>query len=110
MPMPRFQFTDEQLQLARELRAAGMGWGSIGRRLGCGEDTIHERIDPGFRERPRGQRNSGPRTFIPVERRPPKPEVMRALASVPRDTRSRVARWMGDPLPGRSALDQRGLR
>lgn len=39
-------------------------------------------------------------------KRAEKAELAAAIASVPLDARSLTARLMGDPLPGRSALDQ----
>jgi len=48
------------------------------------------------------------RKYVPlVERGPIKADRERMLASIPDDTRTLTGRIMGDPLPGRSALDMR---
>lgn len=95
----------DQVQRARELRAEGLSWSNIGARLGLHEDTMRRRIDPGFKERRTGPRV---RAFIRAggERHVTQAEAETALARVPTDTRSMSARVMGDPLPGRSALDK----
>lgn len=45
---PKHLFTPDQLDLARQMRAAKKGWASIGRELQCHERTIRAAIDPSF--------------------------------------------------------------
>lgn len=102
--------SQEALSRASAMRRNGESWGSIARALGIGEERIRRIIEPGFAER----RNAGiiearytrgvrgePRVKLTPN------EVRAALNGIPEDTRSRSARFFGDPLPGRSALDRR---
>lgn len=107
----------EQIELVRQLRAAGMGWVRIGKAVGLGEHRIRRIVDPEYRarrnklaerRRPRPRKNEvgGPLSAGVVGR--PSAEKLRAIAlALPSDTRGLTARLMGDPLPGRSALEQR---
>jgi hypothetical protein len=90
---------------ALEMRKQGRSWRAIAAGLGVGEDWLRRRADPGYRTRANAlwkARNRGPH-FVPaldgLGSEPPQ--------RVPLDTRTRFARAMGDPVPGRSALDQR---
>ena len=104
---PHRYFTEDEIRRAKELRAAGLGWSSVGARLGCSDETIRSRIDPGFK-RVRADKYRGPKSGLRnVERRFLPGEEDRVIAAVPIDTRSRLARWFGDPPAGRSALDQK---
>ena len=49
------------------------------------------------------------RQINPVHKRVPPAVAAKQLASIPADRRNLTARLLGDPLPGRSALD-RGQR
>lgn len=55
MPATR-AFTESELQIARDMRAARKGWGTIGRELGCSETTIRAAVDPDFDNAGRLQR------------------------------------------------------
>jgi hypothetical protein len=107
---------DEQLDLAAKMREAGVSWEAISQVVGLSPEFIRRRIDPGFT----AHRNEGIRraraarrgelsaAVFHVERYHIKPEdARRALSTVPPDTRSYQQKFMGDPLPGRSALDKR---
>jgi len=103
---------DDALIRARKMREDGMTWGRIAARLGVSDDWLRRRLDPGYGER----RNNMARAwrghithFIPVldRKRLAADEIKRLMASLPTDTRGLTARAMGDPLPGRSALDMR---
>lgn len=110
MSRPRFDIAADVLARARQLRAVGTSWANIGAGLGYHENTIRERLDPDFAAA-RRLRYSGPPVFIHgSEPRLSPAEIARALATVPLDTRSIQARFLGDPLPGRSALDRRRSR
>jgi hypothetical protein len=105
----KYLSADEEARLlekAKRLRADGLPWAEISRRMLINPDWIRRRIDPEYRdnanralrERMHGQRC--PRSYSN-----PDP---RLCQKVPKDTRDNTARICGDPLPGRSALDQRG--
>jgi hypothetical protein len=99
---PRRVFTPEQLERAREMMSDGCSWARIGARLGCDDETIRARIDPDYKAM-RSSRYTGPLSGL---RAGSDRHLNAALARVPADSRSRQAKFMGDPLPGRSALDQ----
>lgn len=106
---------------ARRLRSEGMTWVALSRRFGCARDTVKRALDPTFRqhraegikaakenrkqgvEMPRGR----PANFVISEGTAVARDAARLMALVPKDTRPLTARLFGDPLPGRSALDQR---
>jgi hypothetical protein len=101
---PRLYIDPEVIGRARELRAAGTAWAEIGERLGYSENTLRTRIDPDYAW---PNKATGSFHFIREgETRVSKADAARALGAVPVDTRTRVARFMGDPIPGRSALDR----
>jgi hypothetical protein len=97
---------DEVLQRGRDLRAAGASWNAVGRGTGYPPETIRLRLDEEFAERQRA-RSGGGRSYIRKTYFVTKAQIAEMKAAIPRDTRSLQAKWMGDPLPGRSALDQR---
>jgi hypothetical protein len=107
--MAKHKFDDMDLYRARRLRAMGTSWDDLGRRFGCDPETIRRQIDPEYRKvrsdryRPEGS----PYHVLNRDGRVSGAEAARALARVPIDSRTRVARWLGDPLPGRSALDRK---
>jgi hypothetical protein len=104
---PRFNLSPEVIRRARELRTAGTAWAEIGARLGYSENTIRTRIDPDF-----NWPNKATGSFLYIregETRVSKADAERALRAIPIDTRTRVARFMGDPIPGRSALDRKSM-
>jgi len=95
-----------EIARARMLRAAGTSWAEIGARLGYHGNTIRRRLDPGFVVA-RHVVHAELVDSIETEPRITPEEAARALATVPVDTRTIQARFLGDPLPGRSALDKR---
>ena len=106
----RFDIAADVLAGARKLRAAGTSWASIGAHLGYHEHTIRKRLDPDFAEARRVRYASPAPCMQTMEPRLTPAEAERALATVPPDTRTLQARFLGDPLPGRSALDRRHRR
>lgn len=105
---------DEALALATRMREAQVGWSIIARVTGHGVDEIRRRLDPEYVAQQRVRDRQKYRelyTAGPIVREQPyrinKMDALRALANVPRDTRSLTGRAFGDPLPGRSALDKR---
>lgn len=110
-PEPRAKKTTRKhipesvLDLARKIVADGKGWNAAGRATGFSEGTIRSRLDPEYEK----HRRAGIRAAR--QRRLTREEAEGAVMfRVPTDTRSRMARFFGDPPPGRSALDQRGHR
>lgn len=102
---------------ARRLRSLGMSWLAIGRELGVSDEVARRAADPEYAERRREanklrkQRMRAPRKNRVIEYRPPGEDAERvlrdALWRVMADTRTPFQRALGDPPPGRSALDQR---
>lgn len=104
-------FTSQVLKRALELKEQGMTWSRISARLGVSDEGLKRRLVPGFAtrrqalirqaryDRALGKSSDGARHI-------PEAEVLAVLRTVPSDTRRPIARLMGDPLPGRSALDR----
>lgn len=125
VPRPRKQFTQEQLETARQLRADSVPWTRIAILFGCSADCIHAAIDEEYREirnsqargakRVRQRRNNAKKaeetkSVFPhyVEcRSQPSPDALAERARAFSRQRSLTAEFCGDPLPGRSALDKR---
>lgn len=101
-----------------ELRKNNMTWNAIAAKLGASLETVHRAIDPTYGSVRRGSANAtrksrrkaspNARSAHIAEAKPSAEDAARALAAIPPDTRDFTARLFGDPLPGRSALDQRG--
>lgn len=104
----RKEISDEILERARIMRAAGRSWNAIGRECGFDGDVIRWRIDPDFVARHKAM-HGGPVSMI-VHQRFSHADIEVILRKVPPDTRSMQARFFGDPLPGRSALDKRNAQ
>ena len=107
--------TPELEAKARALRSQGMSWRDIGKAIGVNPTSVHEWCDDEYRDYKRGRRQELKRTDKPEAIRRPyqgktwkefRPDD-RHLPKVPPDTRDLTARMLGDPLPGRSALDKR---
>jgi hypothetical protein len=109
MSRPRVTIGAHDVARARELRAAGLSWASIGERLGYHERTIRERLDSDFAAAQRLRYTDAAAFIWMDEQRITPEEAARAIATVPVDTRGVQARFLGDPLPGRSALDRKRL-
>lgn len=106
--------------IARRLFAEGKRWADIKRVTGLSYDTLKRKLVPEYAERRaervrrRRMRKRGESVPALVESRvhpsgpkgPSREDIAKALATIPPDDRSLTARIMGDPLPGRSALDR----
>jgi hypothetical protein len=122
------QLTPNLIEQARALRADGIGWRHVAHRLGVSEYVLRCAIEPDYRQYKLDlnvrQRNAAKQPRIqrprPVDRPPPRyvrhaPKAPPADVLAQRDLalelrlkpRSVTAQLLGDPLPGRSALDQR---
>lgn len=73
-----------------------MSWPQLCRHFNVGEDWLKRRLVEGYVSRA-NQRYRAQMGYAKPVKNPPPP-----------DTRDFTARFCGDPLPGRSALDQRG--
>lgn len=113
--------TEEQKRIATLLRREGMSWNAVAKSVGAATETVRRWLDPEFRRqriafdreryRERQAKQQRERRSDFWHRSEPKPltepECAARLREIPRDTRDVTARLCGDPLPGRSALDQR---
>lgn len=103
---------------ATRLRQEGLSWGAIGLALGVTGDTAHRAVDPEYSERRKALNNEARRSrrhaessrlLVGIHRVETDADVARdaarLIAQIPPDTRDLTARLLGDPLPGRSALD-----
>lgn len=106
---------DRAFGCARVLRAKGWAWRKIARQLGISVERLRTAIEPGFGKRryQRQKRLAMPgHAHVRPGRRPTKPkaaDVAARLAEIPDDERGLTQRLLGDPLPGRSALDRRAM-
>lgn len=107
---------DHQIEQARMMRERGESWRFIGRTFGVSEMTVMTKVDPVAAEKRRQYQanwraahgiNSRGRA---TDRRLEVFEPRQHWSTVPSDTRNLTAMIMGDPLPGRSALDRRSVR
>jgi hypothetical protein len=106
-----------ELERARSMRAEGLTWEEIGRRLEYDCRSIRRRLDPEWAERTRKRDRNYTRHYLSKQERvetqheqgprhtPQEIAALRRL--IPPDTRDLTARTFNDPLPGRSALDQK---
>lgn len=107
--------TEDQIALGQRMLASGSTWKEVVRTTGCSIHHVKKALDPEYQERRREKdrrryrqihaqktAEAGHRAATAI----PPSEARRALASIPRDTRNLTARVLGDPLPGRSALEQ----
>jgi hypothetical protein len=106
MPRPSY-ITEADKERMRELRNAGMTYAQIGQILSTTRASVYYWLNPNSQQRKREYnkaRSAAVRTKVKATRRVPKPSSEQLP---PPDTRALVARIMGDPLPGRSALDMK---
>jgi hypothetical protein len=108
--MPRHYFSEGDITRARMMRESGQSWTALARYFNCSEETIRRYMDDEYRKK-RADRYRPDHLRFSIYGNPSRmtsAEARRVISTVPADTRSRMAKWMGDPLPGRSALDARG--
>ena len=94
---------------AKELREAGYLFTEIGERLGFNDTTIIAWLSPERARKREEDRRRRDYTYVHnvVERKPSEADYMARLAEIPPDTRNLSQRLMGEPVPGRSALDRK---
>ena len=97
--------TQETLDLARGLKAEGYTWGDVAEMVGVSMSGLQQRLGPvcavDSKRRRRDRKFDLQRRFVPAA---VLAERAQRLAVEP--TINQLL--LGDPLPGRSALDQRG--
>lgn len=99
------------LQAASELRAKGHSWRITSKRLDIGEQWLKRRLIPGFADK--SNLKSHEKLYRNGESHRVAGRWRRELESHqqaqprPADTRNFTQQFMGDPLPGRSALDRK---
>lgn len=91
-------------------------WRRLARELEISEDALRRAVEPGYAERrntmARERRNGEVRlvqrqNHVVETALALRQEGARRIAEIPPDTRNLTARLLGDPLPGRSALDRK---
>lgn len=100
------KLTQEETQEARQMARSGVGFDVIAQRFGCHAQTVRRAVDPEYGERRRETVRQN-RLSHGYAARATEADWRSRLAEVPRDTRDLTAHLLGDPLPGRSALDRR---
>lgn len=113
----RRTFTAAEIEQAKELRSRNTPWRHLGAMFNCGDEAIRRAIEPGYREM-RALQNRQARHRI--GRRSKNPRLVQPRFEIPeavltdRDRRNAIPRSLtavlcGDPAPGQSALDRRGV-
>lgn len=110
--MAKKTFTPEQRDEMLRLRGDGMSWNKIGRHFGCDDDVVHRVCDPAWRRR-RNDRAVERRAYCCILRHPVRHAECAPICDPRRDDVPRPVTigqmLLGDPLPGRSALDRRTM-
>lgn len=96
------------------MRLDGFSWAAIGRKLGVRQELAKRAVDAEYdakiRERQKNYHRERRQTFkVGKKNHFVRHEVIdpSVLNTIPPDTRTFTARALGDPLPGRSALDRK---
>lgn len=106
---------DINMDEVRGLLAQGLTIKQIAKHMGHTFTTIKMRLDPYYAAMRKQRINElrsiarygRGRSHVTTTRRAASDDVDERLQEIPHDTRTKTARLCGDPLPGRSALDQR---
>ena len=113
MASRRTPLTDDELSRATEMRANGIAIFAIAAALGVPDDRVRKTLNPEYAARVRAEKarqhyRNRSRIDAGIETidREARKDAARLRQQIPPDTRSLTARIAGDPLPGRSALDQ----
>lgn len=109
--------TPAQVMQAKRWVAQGRNYAWMSKTFGCAPHTIRRAIDPEWAERRREQINQARRTRA-LEKAPstiavrPRPQISQDVEAELERLRSLILTpnqsVLGDPLPGRSALDRMG--
>lgn len=105
--------TDQKIENIRRLKENGASLRALCAEFKMSDFEMRSIINPAWREMRRAQvraarqrRGQGGISRHPEQGRVSRDEFLQRSATIPRDTRDLTARLFGDPLPGRSALDQ----
>lgn len=99
------------LEKAKALRAEGLSWDAIGKKLDLYPSSLRERLCPEYKARKKEERRQrwerekhkiASTRYVRPKNEPPVPKIPRI-----QDTRDLTGVMCGDPLPERSALAQR---
>jgi len=111
--------TPKEIAEAKKLVESGMFQKDVAKKFGVSKSVICRAVNPkakatfeAYRRKQRPAKNSGKRTNSSIHFEQPmkaetKQYALLLLQQIPPDTRNFTALMMGDPLPGRSALDRR---
>ena len=109
--MSKRLLTDEQIVQARKHLDDGWTYARVAEKFGCHHMTIRRMVDDNYADRKEERAKQIVHEPLQAGRvadfRSVKAAAIERLADVPKDTRNLTARLLGDPLPGRSAWDQR---
>ncbi len=114
--MSAIRLTPEQKAKARELRALGWSYLRISSVIGCAPESLRRHCDPTAAARirdsradetPEPKRKAG-RQFVRNIYAAARADFEARIAEIPPDTRDLTGRLMGDPIPGRRAIDKVG--
>lgn len=106
----------DDIDLAKRMKAAGATWKRLGEHFGCNPETVKRAVDPEYAARRReqvnacrrGKRGEGTQAVSNIKRTPEDrvstEDFHRRLAEIPEDRRDITGRLLGDPLFERSAL------
>lgn len=108
--MSAIRLTQEQKDKARVLRAKGWSYLRIADVVGCAPESLRRHCDPTAAERIRDSRENQKlgRTFNRADMVVMREEFLARISEIPPDTRDLTGRLMGDPIPGRRAIDRMG--
>lgn len=112
--------SDEQVEAARVLRAAGHPWSAIAKTLGVSWDRARSALDPVYAKRLKLRRADRSQRLYSDAGRPHRnqdegsgprlsgADVDQMRRRLPPDTRSPMAVLLGDPRPGRELMEVNG--
>ena len=106
---------EQRAEVMRLYRDEKVSVPKLAARFRVSDPTIRRVVDPKYRDYDRTVQNrkrarlikESPHAGRLSAGRPTAEDVERLRADIPADTRDLTARILGDPLPGRSALDRR---
>lgn len=106
----KIELTPEQIAEALAIRKLGrwgrMDWRNVAKRMGIPSTRLRAHFEKGYRECKK-QYNATQRMYIETATRPPDDVLAARDRYLSLQPISLTAALLGDPLPGRSALDRR---
>lgn len=98
MSNPKTAYTDEDAATVMRLRATGTSFAKIGEAIGRTGESARSKY---------AQLDGGKNLNQDIGRAAVNEMAKQLKMEIPADTRTPIQKMMGDPLPGRSAFDQR---